>query len=41
VDELGEHDHVLLTYADPSKNRYVVVTGSAEAVHDPAKAREL
>jgi len=40
-DELAENSAVLLTYAAPDKNRYVVVYGSASIVKDAAKAKEL
>ena len=41
VAELDQNPDVLITYAAPSKNRYVVVTGQARAEHNPEKAREL
>jgi general stress protein 26 len=41
VDELNANPAVLLTYADPGKNRFVTVTGTADAERDPAKAKEL
>lgn len=41
VAELRADRHVLLTYADPSANRYVAVTGVAEVVRDAAMARSL
>ena len=41
VSELQTNPNVLLTYADTDKNRYVVVKGTANCEHNPAKAREL
>lgn len=41
VREITDNARVLMTYAAPDKNRYVVVHGTAECVRDPAKAREL
>ncbi len=40
-DELAENPAVLLTYAAPDKNRYVVVYGTARVERNPAKAKEL
>ena len=37
-----ERDHrVNLSYAEPDKNRYVSISGTARMVRDPAKAKEL
>jgi general stress protein 26 len=41
VAELDANPAVLITYAAPNKNRYVVVTGQARSEHNPEKAREL
>lgn len=41
VDELVANPEVLLTYADPGKNRFVVVTGTADTERNPEKAKEL
>jgi general stress protein 26 len=41
VEELEINPNVLITYAAPNKNRYVVVTGQARSEHNPDKAREL
>ena len=41
VAELETNPGVLMTYAAPNKNRYVVVTGEARSEHNPEKAREL
>jgi general stress protein 26 len=41
VHELAENSEVLITYAAPTKNRFVVVTGLARAEHNVEKAREL
>lgn len=41
VDDLGTESEVNVAYADPSKDRYVSVSGRARVVNDPAKAREL
>lgn len=40
-DELSENPAILLTYAAPDKNRYVVVYGAGRAERNPEKAREL
>lgn len=41
VAELEANPDVLITYAAPNKNRYVVVAGQARAERNPEKAREL
>jgi general stress protein 26 len=41
VHELAENSAVLITYAAPSSNRFVVVQGRAQAVRDVQKAQEL
>lgn len=41
VDELQANPNVLLTYAAPGSERFVVVTGRASCERDVAKAREL
>ncbi|HVJ85086.1 MAG TPA: pyridoxamine 5'-phosphate oxidase family protein [Caulifigura sp.] len=40
-DELAQNPTVLLTYAAPDKNRYVVVYGTARVEKNPQKAKEL
>ncbi|QEL14496.1 pyridoxamine 5'-phosphate oxidase family protein [Limnoglobus roseus] len=41
VEELVQHHDVLLTYAAPEKNRYVVVSGEVSVEKNPEVAREL
>src|SRR5207253_1026725 len=41
VHELQQDRAVNVSYADPSSNRYVSVSGTAQVVHDRAKAKEL
>jgi len=41
VHEILENPQVNLSYADPHKNDYVSVTGTATLVKDKAKAKEL
>jgi general stress protein 26 len=41
VVEIGADYHVNLSYADPSDNRYVSISGTAELVTDRQKAEEL
>lgn len=41
VGEIEQNRRVNLSYADPSHQRYVSVSGRAEIVHDKAKAKEL
>jgi general stress protein 26 len=40
-DELVENPAILLTYAAPDRNRYVVVYGTGSVERNPAKAKEL
>lgn len=41
VAELETNPDVLMTYAAPNKNRFVVVTGQGRSERNPEKAREL
>ena len=41
VDEIRHDQHVNVSYADPSGNRYVSVSGKAAVVRDRAKAQAL
>lgn len=41
VDEISHEDRVLLTYADPSRNRYIAILGRASAERNPVKVKEL
>ncbi|MDC0711309.1 pyridoxamine 5'-phosphate oxidase family protein [Stigmatella sp. ncwal1] len=41
VDEVEHDHHVSLSYAEPSKDRFVSVSGRCRLVTDKAKAREL
>jgi general stress protein 26 len=41
VAELEANPDVLMTYAAPNKNRFVVVTGQGRSERNPEKAREL
>lgn len=41
VDNVLVHPEVCVTYADPTRNSYVSVSGKAELVRDPGKIREL
>jgi len=41
VDEIRNDQHVNLSYADPSDNRYVSVSGRAMVVRDRNKSEEL
>ncbi len=41
VIEIANDGHVNLSYADPSKHRYVSVSGRARLVRDREKAKEL
>jgi general stress protein 26 len=41
VDEVERDHHVSLSYADPTRERYVSVSGRARLVRDKDKAREL
>jgi general stress protein 26 len=41
VAEARRHEQVNLSYAKPSDNQYVSVSGTAELVHDAAKNKQL
>jgi len=41
VAELATHSSVNVSYADPDKDRYVSVSGTARLADDPVKTREL
>lgn len=41
VDEISHEDRVLLTYADPPRNRYIAILGRASAERNPVKVKEL
>lgn len=41
VDEVENDHHVGLAYSDPTRNRYVSVSGRCQLIRDKAKAREL
>jgi general stress protein 26 len=41
VDEVERDHHVSLSYSDPTRDRYVSVSGLARLVRDKEKAREL
>ncbi|HEX5272350.1 MAG TPA: pyridoxamine 5'-phosphate oxidase family protein [Gemmataceae bacterium] len=41
VSEVGNEERVNLSYADPDKERYVSVSGTARVVRDPARIKEL
>jgi len=41
VREIANEDRVLLTYSDPSHNRFVAVLGRATTESNPTKVREL
>ncbi|MBC7692346.1 MAG: pyridoxamine 5'-phosphate oxidase family protein [Methylotenera sp.] len=41
VEEVQKHHMINLSYAEPSDNRYISITGRAELVKDENKAREL
>nr|MCV4206107.1 pyridoxamine 5'-phosphate oxidase family protein [Roseomonas sp. SXEYE001] len=41
TEEIGANDRVLLSYADPSKQSYVSVSGKARVLRDVAKQKEL
>lgn len=41
VSEIGREHQVGLSYANPEKNSYVSITGTAQVIHDRAKAKEL
>lgn len=41
VDEIQLERHVAVSYADPSSQKYVSVSGTASIVHDKERIREL
>lgn len=41
VDEVGNDRHVNLSYANPDKQSYVSISGTATLTHDKAKMEEL
>jgi general stress protein 26 len=41
LEEIAENSNVVITYAAPDKNRYVVVYGKARFERNPDKAKEL
>lgn len=41
LEEIEQSHSVLLTYADPKTNNYVVVQGRASVLHDPETAKKL
>ncbi|WP_338871708.1 pyridoxamine 5'-phosphate oxidase family protein [Myxococcus stipitatus] len=41
VDELDEDHHVNISFADPSRERYVSVSGRCQLVRDPRRMREM
>ena len=41
VEEIEQHREVNLSYANPEKQDYVSISGTAQLVRDPAKMREL
>ena len=41
VHEAQEDERVLLTYADPRRQNYVAISGTARVVRDAAKQKEL
>lgn len=41
VHEIHRDQHVNVSYADPSDERYISVSGTARLVNDPAKTKEL
>jgi general stress protein 26 len=41
ISEIARHQQVGVSYANPEKNRFVAVTGSAFIVHDRAQMKEL
>ena len=41
VHDVQHERHVNVSFADPGDNRYVSVSGVAETVRDPTKARQL
>ncbi len=41
VDEVNEDHHVNVAFSDPSRNRYISVSGTASLTRDPEKIKEL
>src|SRR6266404_4746583 len=41
LKEIGEHDHVLISYSNPSEYEYVSLSGRAKVVKDPQRLKEL
>lgn len=41
LDQIATNPHVSLAFSDSRANDYVVITGTAQVAHDPAKARDL
>jgi general stress protein 26 len=41
IVEIGADQNVNLSYAEPSDNRYISISGTARLVVDPTKAKEL
>ncbi|RKG96072.1 pyridoxamine 5'-phosphate oxidase family protein [Corallococcus carmarthensis] len=41
VDEVQKDHHVSLAYSDPTRDRYVSVSGRCQLIRDKAKAKEL
>lgn len=41
VEEIREEHHVCVSYANPSSQKYVSVSGLASVLHDKERAREL
>lgn len=41
AEEVAEHRTVNVSYADPTDNRYVSISGTAAVVRDPGKAKQL
>lgn len=41
LDQIGANPHVTLAFSDERANDYVVINGTAQARHDPAKARDV
>jgi general stress protein 26 len=41
LDQIDSNPHVSLAFSDARANDYVVINGTAQAAHDPAKARDV
>ncbi|MFC3629133.1 pyridoxamine 5'-phosphate oxidase family protein [Paracoccus angustae] len=41
LDQIAANPHVSLAFSDERANDYVVINGTAQASHDPAKARDV